>query len=460
MIPVAYIPIEKKNRELASKLLVAHELVRRGGIAVVGFSRAVFANAPNFPAGVIYFKGMNRVQFEYMRHLPALGHAVVATDEEALGASGLLLVKDCWPETQPLLDLVFCQGAEHEKALVNCRGFEARQLKRTGNPRLDLLRPAFSRFWAAEVEKLKTEHGRFVLVNTDMSSINAKHHDLAQYKSSLVQIGWLDPEEPADLALMDDHINHDRENLRAVSDFVREMDRLHPERRVVIRPHPGENPTHWRNLAARCSNVRVVVGSEPVPWLLAATCLVQAGCTTGVEATVLGTPSISLIRNPTKNPFPNYRLTNRVNPVANTVGAAINMVQRLLDGTIDAVDPRRSLQALSSYIDIDDSSPAYRKIVDGIEAVGKSKPSSSLDDISAIGDNVDAALRRAVSREAFAAGFFSPEELHAKLDILAQQLQLGSGPTVKDLGWGVYALGPPEPSPRDTGMLSTSPKLD
>lgn len=441
MTGVAYIPIEKKSRELAPKLLVASELAARGVVPVVGFARSVFANMARFPQGVVYFKGMNRVQVDYMRHVTAANHVIVATDEEALGARGPLLAKDTWHEARSLVRAVFCQGAEQAEVLAKTRGFEADQLRRTGNPRIDLLRARFSSFWADQARELKAEQGRFVLVNTDMSSVNAKNQDLAQYKKSLVQIGWLDPESEADRALMEEHIEHDRENLSAISDFVLAMDQEHREIPIVIRPHPGEDPEYWRGVAARCANVQVVTGSEPVPWLLAATCLVQAGCTTGVEATVLGTPSISLIRNPSGARFPDYRITNSVNPVVGDVAAAVDLVGRLFDGAMGRADPAEARRALAPFIDIDDTRFAYENIADEIEAAMGETASVAWRDIQPLAADVDQALRRTVRRPAFEDGFSSREDVEARLQMLSARLGRPA-PAIKDLGWGVYALEP------------------
>jgi surface carbohydrate biosynthesis protein len=439
MTGVVYIPIEKKSRELTPKLLVAGELAKRGFTTVLGFSRALFANILNFPPGVIYFKGMNRVQVAYMRRLAGSGHAIVATDEEALGARGLLLTKDTWHEAPSYVRTVFCQGAEQAQVLEKDLAFQPEQLKRTGNPRIDLLQPKFASAWKKESEALRRKYGRFILVNTDMSSVNSRHHDLEQYKQSLVQIGWLNPKSPADLVLMDEHIEHDRENLAAIGDFVRQMNQRHPDLPVIIRPHPGENPGHWRGLAETCANTIVVDGSEPIPWLLAAACLVQAGCTTGVEARVLGTPSISLIRNPCGAAFPDYRITNHVNPVAGDIATAIRMVVTIVAEKKPTADLAETRSALAPYIDIDEGRFAYEKIVDGIEDILKEMAEVQWDDIRPIDRDVDDALRQTVPKAAFEDGHSDEDEISVRIRSLWGEDENPIG-CVRNLDWGLCAL--------------------
>ena len=67
-----------------------------GATVVIGYSAAMLANFKNFPPGVVCVKGLNRVQYNIINQLPALGHKVVAIDEEALGASDpAFMMRDC-----------------------------------------------------------------------------------------------------------------------------------------------------------------------------------------------------------------------------------------------------------------------------------------------------------------------------------------------------------------------------
>jgi surface carbohydrate biosynthesis protein len=141
---VVYILIEKKHRELNSKTLIASELLAQGIVVIIGFSRGILVNLPVFPKGLVYFKGLNRVQYEIMKHLPGQGYAVVVTDEEALGSSDPnYLMMDCWHDVSKYVTKVFCQGEVHRNALSTLRNFRSNQLVITGNSRIDLLRSRF-----------------------------------------------------------------------------------------------------------------------------------------------------------------------------------------------------------------------------------------------------------------------------------------------------------------------------
>jgi len=219
LLKIVYIPIEKKNRELNSKLLIAHALTRAGVTVILGVDRVLFSYAANFPLGMMYFKGLNKVQFEIMTTISNLGYTVVATDEEALGSSDpAYIMQDCWPGTRQIVSKIFSQGEVHRRALMDLRDFTCNQVIITGNARVDLLRPPFSNMLTAQVAAIRARHGRFVLINTDFSSVNGRFSNLDVYCQSLIDIGWIDPSKVEDVALMEDHLSYDRGNMAAVID--------------------------------------------------------------------------------------------------------------------------------------------------------------------------------------------------------------------------------------------------
>jgi hypothetical protein len=77
---------------------------------------------------------------------------------------------------------------------------------------------------------------------------------------------------------------------------------------LVVRPHPSEGHEAWDAAAAGCGNVVVAFEGSVVPWLVGARALIHNGCTTAVEAAVLGTPSLAyrpVTSDSFDNPLPN-----------------------------------------------------------------------------------------------------------------------------------------------------------
>ena len=106
-------------------------------------------------------------------------------------------------------------------------------------------------------------------------------------------------------------------------------------------PHPSENPATWSAAAQGLANVHVVHEGPIAPWLMAASALIQNGCTSAVEAAILGTPAISY--RPVKSAEFDPALPFAVSVEAATPAAMIAAVCRCLSGRVR----RRTMQSMS-----------------------------------------------------------------------------------------------------------------
>jgi hypothetical protein len=79
----------------------------------------------------------------------------------------------------------------------------------------------------------------------------------------------------------------------AFQKFIPALEKTFPEHTIIVRPHPTESHETYRKIAARCERVRVTNEGNVVPWLLATEAVIHNGCTTGVEAYIIGVPAIS-----------------------------------------------------------------------------------------------------------------------------------------------------------------------
>lgn len=130
-----------------------------------------------------------------------------------------------------------------------------------------MLRPPFVDAVRGDVDRIRQEHGAFILINTDSGSVNGPTPQLDKYFNVLVQIGWIDPESPEDVALFEEHIQHDRNNIAAVEDFARAMKAALPDRRLILRPHPAEDSARWEALTREVSNLTVVTNTNATEWI-------------------------------------------------------------------------------------------------------------------------------------------------------------------------------------------------
>ena len=75
--PIIYILIEIAERELDSKLLIALYLVKKGFHVIVGYQWALAENRDCLPAGIFFFKGMNKIHTDSMARVCQSGHTVL-----------------------------------------------------------------------------------------------------------------------------------------------------------------------------------------------------------------------------------------------------------------------------------------------------------------------------------------------------------------------------------------------
>lgn len=438
-----YIAVEKKNRELQSKLLVSLALLEGGAEVVVGFQKSVLAVASLGTPGVVFYKGLNKIQHDYMMAMSRAGHLAVAIDEESLASSNpKFLMLNCWSEIHRSVDKIFCQGELQRQALIELRGLAPDQLVLTGNPRIDLLRSPATEWIAEYAEGIRREHGPFVLINTDYGSINNATMDLVGFQEMLVRVGYVDPTSTEDLDLMEDRVIHDQNAMASVEALVLAMDTKAPGRKLVLRPHPTESDTVWQELARRVKNLTVITGTRAPEWILAADCMIQTGCTTGVEAAILGTPTIGMVCQPDGVIHPDLILTHRVNPVLRSVEAVVEAIGRLDAGDAPELAARLEQKRLllEPHVHIDADEFAYEHISRVILDMAANLPDGVVNGVARISDDVDRQLRQHVTRARFGDAYFSRDELETELTRIANAQGKPWRGSVRDLGWGTYAL--------------------
>jgi surface carbohydrate biosynthesis protein len=310
--PFLYLPIEVASRELHAKLLLSYFAVDRGYEVVVGWKRVINKNLRAMPPGIIMFKTLTARDGAAMAKARAAGHRIAALDEEV---PGLVATKQKlrWvaKESVAASDVVFAVGDDHLDALRQFHPAHADRYRVVGNPRWDLLRPEFARAHGPEVERIRSEHGRFILINTNLGFTNSGKGTTEQMVHKLERGGKFDRRRPADAAFLEDHLRLERASLTGIKALLPRLAAAFPEHRVVVRPHPGENAAPWQAIVAETPRAQMVRQGAAVPWMLAADLLVHTYCTTGVEAFALGRPAICF--RPAESPV----LDNYLSPLIN-----------------------------------------------------------------------------------------------------------------------------------------------
>ena len=289
--PPLLIPVENQVRELDAKLLLALVAAERGFPVILGSRATLHREAASLPRGVYLAKSVRALSVRMFRIYRDLGSAIAAWDEESLVRNPN---REFWyrrrlsKEALEMVDLFFAWGADDADALRGFPDWPATAIHTTGNPRVDMMRPELRGYFDEDVAALRQRYGDFVLVNTNFGLVN---HYVEKMSGALP----LPPgsHRPDDLEVAKNLVSHRRKLFGQFKEMIEGLATSRPKLTVVVRPHPVENPTIWNQIAARHTNVHALNEGNVLPWLLASKLLIQNGCTTGVEAFVLGVPSIA-----------------------------------------------------------------------------------------------------------------------------------------------------------------------
>lgn len=362
------LPVEIQSRELDAKLLLACVLAERGGEAIVGCHQAIKRNLHLMPRSIYVSKGVTQHSLElYSRRAERSGHTIVAWDEEGLVymTRETYLRRKVWPEALASTQALFAWGEDNAEIWRSAPGYVGQPLFASGNPRADLLRPDLRAYFARAAEELRGRYGRFVLISSNFGHL---HHYLKSENKPLS--GYRKPVPPEKIGTLDDPAMaaHRFEMLQAFKRMLPELARRLPDRRFVVRPHPSEDPGHWREAAQDCQNVEIVGGGPIVPWLLAAESILHNGCTTAVEGFLLGRPTIAY--EPIHHPIYDIRLPNALSHAAPDLDTLADRVVRAGDA---GFEPTAEQVALARHhVAAQDGPLASERIADALEGAAPS----------------------------------------------------------------------------------------
>ena len=284
-------PIAIKARDLDGNALLAFIAAERGFGVLLG--NAKLKNSKYAPRGYVIEKNLRPGKAtQLIQHSRANGHKVGAWCDEGL------IYKDAETyrrlkfdrQAYELLDAYFTWGRNQATDLVEKLGCSEAKIRVTGNPRFDLHRPDLRPILHDRAERIRRRHGSFILVNTKFSTFNG-FAGSEKNVSGMRARGMLQTpeheEEAKGLQAFQGSV------FTAFMQLIEGLSRQFTHHNVVVRPHPSEDHEPWRTKAATLPNVEVIYQGNVAEWILASDVCIHNNCTTGVEAYLLGKPSIS-----------------------------------------------------------------------------------------------------------------------------------------------------------------------
>jgi surface carbohydrate biosynthesis protein len=289
-------PIETFSRELDFRLFLAKAMLREGTRIFIGhhsaFARLIRLGVmrggvyvgkqlivPRFTDQVAAYEKFRRAGFKtvYLDEEGAIYHGGEREWREALATR-------VDPRRFAEDDYVCAWGSFQAEVYRRMAGKDGASVVVTGHPRFDLYKHPYSQLFRQEAERIRARLGRFVLFNTNFTLAN----NASGMATAFSPIRGYRAEDPESRERGSRLWAHTSRLLTHFIELLHVLANSRPELVFVVRPHPSEEPEFYRTALSGIPNVRVERTGSVGPWLLAAEALLHNGCTTAVEATLLG----------------------------------------------------------------------------------------------------------------------------------------------------------------------------
>ena len=357
------IPVETQVRELDAKLLLACVAAERGFSVIIGSRAFVHYKMSALPRGVYLAKSMRKLSIRMFEILRQLGHEIVAWDEE-----GLMRWPDAEyyrsrlsPVTMGQISHLIAWGPDNARVFQEYPGYGGTPIHITGNPRIDLLRGELRDYYQPEVAKINDRFGEFVMINTNFGLVNHFYSELGALKKAVEaqDSGSVNPYDAA-------------KGRHKLDLFNRFLEMLPPlcaalgDTTIVLRPHPSENHEPYAAIADRHRNLKIANDGGISPWLMATRALIANGCTTMIEAAVLGTPTISY--QPVVSAAYDDDLPNSLSHRTFAIDELCGKVSSIVGGQLGAIEYGARRKIMDRHIAALDGALAAERMVDALEA--------------------------------------------------------------------------------------------
>jgi surface carbohydrate biosynthesis protein len=289
MKPRIYLQMEVKKRELDARIYFALKASLQDFSIVIGAKSKLFDNRNRIRKGIVLFKSLGRNNLDYIQKYKKLGFLVGALDEEAMMffSDGDYIERIHRPCLEAM-DIFFCWGENDYKAIIQEFPNLINKIYITGNSRIDVLKKPLNQKYFDRAKKIKEQHGKFILVNTMFSKANNYQLIMSNknYIEALIEDGY-NP-EGLKVTYAKKYLKFQQENLKLLKNFLTNFAKKNQNKKIIIRPHPGEYFGMWINFANITKNIEVIIDDESTcSWIIAANKCVSSNCTTSLESYLL-----------------------------------------------------------------------------------------------------------------------------------------------------------------------------
>lgn len=360
------IPIEVQVRELLGRLLVGAIAAERGFKVLIGHDRTIRRLARFLPKGILFDKSLGMEGDKKVRNYHRFGYTICALDEESTGFLSnpeLYLSLRLSDDTLTKSHRWFCHSDRLRNQVEQFYPDHVEKFVTTGLPRTDVWRSNNLVMFNPEVERLKAEHGNYILFCSNFGTIiHARKGAFLDRQYN--RMGKVKPE----MLNYRERIEHEgAQNLAAFIEMFPKLNEWYPDHKLIIRPHPSEDRQFWIDVAQGLENAEIHDSGIATPWILASQMLVHHGCTTGIEAELMGKPHVMYA--PIPDVHHDTPIMESFAPIAKDIDTFENVLGDILQRGVSYAKDRTSLEQHFASLE---GRQVSRKIVDEFEKLNSS----------------------------------------------------------------------------------------
>lgn len=284
--PAVAFVVDHPQRDLAGLVLTALDLCRRGIV--------VHLVPLNLQEQELWSLGPDLVVLNYARpgndrlarQLLEAGVRIGILDTEGGAWEDCRAYSELFWRDQALLgrlSFACMWGPRLAQHLVTEGLMQAAQVVVTGCPRFDFYSPRWRKVFADG----EAPPHPLILINTSFSYGNPRFASPERNRERLQRELGLGAER------VDAYLAAERRAVDGMVDLARALAADVPECRVVLRPHPFEDPAAYRTALRDCPGVSVDATGPVQSWIFRSAAVVQRSCSTAIEAALAGVPALS-----------------------------------------------------------------------------------------------------------------------------------------------------------------------
>ncbi len=170
------VPVEVKDREFESRLLLSLYAISKGYKVIFGDQRSVVDYLNQLPKGIYFDKSISKNKIDLLKKISGSGFTLTCLDEEGFpyNMDGFFYWKQrVSTESLELVEKFFTWGDEEKDAVIERFGKFADKIVTTGNPRIDLWK-CFNKIYDEKAAEYKKLYGKYILLpsNFGVNHIN------------------------------------------------------------------------------------------------------------------------------------------------------------------------------------------------------------------------------------------------------------------------------------------------